>query len=181
MCVRGVGSGGVPDSTRARRTTCVARSGWRRATTGCRAVWSDPPLRWAMESFRQSMRQSLHIESPQGSCCRKVRPPQASAAGSRQSSDEHARVVPTQVMCGLLLLLACRWFVVVWQLRAIVPLPLVYGIGVLPVLTLVGVMVPFFVSAGDGCGCGGGCCRCLCSDRGRQAVSVLCASLDVAL
>ena len=118
---------------------------------------------------------------PAGQLLQKSASASSPCAGSRQSSDEHARVVPTQVMCGLLLLLACRWFVVVWQLRAIVPLPLVYGIGVLPVLTLVGVMVPFFVSAGDGCGCGGGCCRCLCSDRGRQAVSVLCASLDVAL
>lgn len=93
----------------------------------------------------------------------------------------HARVVSTQALCGLLLLLACRWFVVVWQLRVIVPLPLIYGIAVLPVLTLVGLMVPMLFSAGDGCGCAGSGCQWLCSERARKVVSVLCATLDVAL
>eukprot|EP01043_Picozoa_sp_COSAG02_P010618 COSAG02_NODE_377_length_23536_cov_12.651065_10_plen_137_part_00 len=75
--------------------------------------------------------------------------------------------------CGLLVLLGTRWFVVVWELRAIVPLPLFYGIGVLPTLTLGGAVLPMICDAGGG--------RCVCGARGRQVFSVLCATLDAAL
>lgn len=78
-----------------------------------------------------------------------------------------------QVSCGLLVLLASRWFVVVWELRAIVPLPLFYGIGMLPILTLGGAMLPMIHDSGGG--------RCLCGWRARQIFSVLCATLDVVL
>ena len=47
---------------------------------------------------------------------------------------------------------------VVWELRAIVPLPLFYGIGVLPTLTLGGAVLPMICDAGGG--------RCVCGARG---------------
>lgn len=75
--------------------------------------------------------------------------------------------------CGLLLLLASRWFVVVWEVQTIVPLPLLYGIGVLPILTLGAAMLPMVHDDGGG--------SCLCGARCRQVFSVLCATLDATL
>jgi hypothetical protein len=103
-----------------------------------------------MEAFRHSLRQSLNVDTPEGTVCRKI-------------------------LCALQLLLASRWFVCVWQLRAIVPVPLAYGIGVLPALTLGGVVLPALYAS---CGCCPGAC---CPGRGVRCWSVLCGVLDVGL